>query len=77
MLAEYGFIHGAKVARGVPVVLHLFFANDCFLFFNANQREATLIKHMLAEYGAASGQVVNLKKSSFSFSANVSEIDAR
>ena len=72
-----GFIHGAKVARGAPMVSHLFFIDDWFLFFNANQREASLIKHMLAEYGAASGQVVNFNKSLVSFSANVSEIDAR
>lgn len=77
MLAEYGFIHGAKVARGAPMVSHLFFADDCFLFFSANQREASLIKYMLTEYRAASGQVVNFNKSSVSFSANVSEIDAR
>lgn len=71
-----GFIHSAKVARGTLVVSHLFFADYCFLFFNANQREACLIKHMLVKYGVASGQVVNFNKSSILFSANVSEANA-
>ena len=32
-----GLIHGVKVARGAPMVSHLFFADDAFLFFRANQ----------------------------------------
>ena len=31
-----GLIHGCKVARTAPVISHLFFADDCFLFFKAN-----------------------------------------
>ena len=68
-----GLIHGVKVGRGVPVVSHLFFANDCFMFFKANQSEARLIKHILAAYGQRSGQLVNFNKSSISFSLNVNE----
>lgn len=65
-------IHGERVARGAPAVTHLFFDDDCFLFFKANQQEACLVKDMLAIYGRASGQMVNFNKSSISFSANVS-----
>ena len=32
-----GFIHGAKVVGGALMVSNLFFADDCFLFFNVNQ----------------------------------------
>ncbi|XP_024042769.1 uncharacterized protein LOC112099586 [Citrus clementina] len=66
-------IHGVKVAQGALVVSHLFFADDCFMFFKANQSEARLIKHILATYGQWSGQLVNFNKSSISFSLNVNE----
>ena len=66
-----GLIHGVKVARGAPIVSHLFFTNDSFLFFRANQQEAYLIKSILASYSRASGQKVNFSKSSISFSSNV------
>ncbi|KAH9697132.1 reverse transcriptase domain-containing protein [Citrus sinensis] len=52
-----GLLHGVKVARGAPVVSHLFLADDCFMFFKANQSEACLIKHILAAYGQGSGQL--------------------
>ncbi|KAH9672067.1 reverse transcriptase domain-containing protein [Citrus sinensis] len=60
-----------------PSVSHLFFSDDSFLFFWANDNEANLIKHLLAVYGRASGQVVNFSKSSISFSANVVESVSR
>lgn len=56
--------------NGAHVVSHLFFADDCFLFFRANREEARIIKSILAIYGAASGQKVNFNKSSISFSGN-------
>lgn len=66
-------IHGVKVARGAPVVSHLFLADDCFLFFKANRSKARLIKHILVAYGQGSGQLVNFNKSSISISLNVNE----
>lgn len=66
-----GLLHGVKVARRAPVVSHLFFADDSFLFFRTNQTEASTIKQILAIYGGASGQLVNFTKSFISFSANV------
>ena len=68
-----GLIHGVRVAREAPVVSHLFFANDCFLFFKANQSEARLVKRILGVYGHRSGQMVNFNKSSIYFSLNVKE----
>ena len=68
-----GLIHGVRVVRGAPVVSHLFFADDCFLFFKASESEARLIKHILAAYGQGSEQLVNFNKSSISFSSNVHE----
>ncbi|KAH9792007.1 putative reverse transcriptase/RNA-dependent DNA polymerase [Citrus sinensis] len=66
-----GLIHGVKVARSAPMVSHLFFANDSFMFFRANQQEAVLIRNILASYSCASGQKVNFNKSLISFSVNV------
>lgn len=66
-----GLIHGVKVVRSAPAVSHLFFADDCLLFFKANHNEACIMKSLLVVYGAASGQQVNYNKSVISFSANV------
>ncbi|KAH9683148.1 reverse transcriptase domain-containing protein [Citrus sinensis] len=68
-----GLIHGVRVARSAPVVTHLFFADDSFLFFRANQAEALVVKQILETYGCASGQLINFSNSSISFSANVQE----
>ena len=76
LIAKYekaGLIHGVQVARKAPVISHLLFADDCFLFFRANQMEANLIKQVLCAYGNASRQCVNYAKSSISFSMNVNE----
>ena len=70
-------IHGVKVARKAPAVSHLFFADDRFLFFKAHHNEARIMKSLLAVYGVASGQKVNLNKSSISFSANMGEDSIR
>ena len=72
-----GLLHEVKVARGAPMISHLFFTDDSFFFFKATHSEATLVKHVLTVYGKASGQVVNFNKSSISFSANVSEANVR
>ena len=68
-----GFLHGVKVARSAPAVSHLFFADECFLFFKANPNEARIIKSLLGIYGAAYGQQVNYHKSAISFSENMDE----
>ena len=66
-------LHGIRIARGAPCLTHLFFADDCFLFFKASDKEASVMKVALTLYGAASGQRVNFDKSSISFSANTNK----
>ena len=73
-LERAGLIHEVKVARSAPTVSHLFFADDCFIFFKATHNEARIMKSLLAIYGAASGQQVNYNKSVVFFSANMDEI---
>ena len=58
-----GDIHGVQVCRGAPVVSHLLFADDCFLFCRANVVEAQRLLTILNTYEVASGQEINLSKS--------------
>ena len=50
-----GDIHGVQVCRGAPVVSHLLFADDCFLFCRANVVEAQRLLNILPTYEVASG----------------------
>ena len=68
-----GALHGFSVASQAPIVSHLFFADDCYLFFRANSEECMIVQHILNAYGNVSGQVINFNKSSVMFSSNVSE----
>lgn len=64
-------LRGAFVARGAPSISHLLFADDCFLFFRANEPESLRMKWVLDVYSKASGQQINFDKSMICFSANV------
>jgi hypothetical protein len=66
-----GDLHGIKICRNAPIITHLLFADDCFLFFRANVNEAAVLKNILATYEAASGQAINLQKLEFYCSRNV------
>jgi hypothetical protein len=66
-----GDIHGVKICRNAPIVSHLLFADDCFLFFRASNAEAEVMKNILATYEAASGQTINFQKSEIFCSRNV------
>ncbi|XP_039141179.1 uncharacterized protein LOC120278451 [Dioscorea cayenensis subsp. rotundata] len=67
----YGLLHGCRVARGASSVTNLLFANDCYLFFNAMDNKTDCILHVLHQYAQASRQSINMRKSTFMFSANV------
>jgi len=67
-----GDIHGVQVCRGAPVVSHMLFADDCFLFCRANVVEAQSLLTILKAYEVASGQEINLSKSEVFFSRNMS-----
>lgn len=69
--ARKGTIHGIAVSRGAPMVTHLFFADDCFLFCRANSLECHILKDILDEFACVSGQAINYQKSSVAFSGNV------
>uniref|UniRef100_A0A803PUY2 Reverse transcriptase n=1 Tax=Cannabis sativa TaxID=3483 RepID=A0A803PUY2_CANSA len=58
------------VARGAPMVSHIFFADDSYIFCKANEREATNVLTLLNVFEQASGQKINFDKSSIFFSPN-------
>ena len=59
------------MASSAPVVSHLLFADDNLLFFKANRKSAEAIKEALNNYCRASGQQVNMDKSSIHFAKGV------
>lgn len=67
------WIHGIKVCRNAPSINHMLFADDSYLYCRANEEEGMKISDLLQIYDAASGQKVNLQKSSIFFSSNVIE----
>ncbi|KAK2410765.1 hypothetical protein QL285_046110 [Trifolium repens] len=67
-----GDIHGVKICRGAPIVSHLLFADDCFLFCRSTISETSKLMEILKIYEMASGQEINLSKSEVFFSRNLS-----
>ena len=64
---------GIKVARGAPVLTHMFFADDSYIYSKANEETALQINHMLQVYEKASGQQIYKTKSSVLFSCNTNQ----
>lgn len=63
-------LQGLFVSRQGPSISHLLFANDSILFSQASIAQAEIIKAILHEYSAASGQSINLSKSAICFKPN-------
>ncbi|OMO58928.1 reverse transcriptase [Corchorus capsularis] len=68
---EQGLIQGIAIARQAPRVSHLFFADDSLLFLRASIADCDMVLQILRDFEAASGQQINIDKSSIMFSANV------
>lgn len=69
--AKAGEFQGLKISKKGPVVTHLLFADDSLVFCKATVQQASLLRQIIAKYGAGSGQEVNLDKSSVLFSKNI------
>lgn len=63
-----GSLRGLRVARGSPRVNHLLFADDTIMFCNSSPECCRALQGILQEYEEASGQKVNIAKSSITFS---------
>lgn len=68
-------IHGVSIARGAPSVLHLFFADDSLLFYDASVRDCTTLEIIFGIYEEAPGQKINFDKSAMCFSPRTGRSD--
>jgi len=66
-------ILGTRICSGAPPVSHLFFDDDCFLLFRAEENQTQILKDILLKYEVASGQSISLPKSKIFYSQNVAE----
>lgn len=64
------WLHGVKIYRKAPVITHMLFADDCYLYCKANEGEATRLLEILDRFEKATGQKENSSKSSVFFSTN-------
>lgn len=63
-------INGIKVARSAPPISHMLFADDSYIFCKASQESADNVLTLLEIFEKASGQKLNVDKSSVFFSSN-------
>jgi hypothetical protein len=67
-------LQGIQVAPSAPAVNHLLFADDSLLFVKASTAGARDVTEILKKYCDASGQRINLDKSSVFFSKGCPEV---
>lgn len=68
---DQGRLHGCQISLSVPIISHLLFVDDSFLFFRGTNIEAQAVKSILMAYERSSGQSINYQKSGIYFSANI------
>ena len=65
-----GRIRRASICRRAPKISNLMFADDSIIFCRATSGEVRVINKVLQTYANASGQCINMEKSSIYFSSN-------
>ncbi|XP_043693124.1 uncharacterized protein LOC122643575 [Telopea speciosissima] len=74
---QQDLVSSIRVRSRAPPISHLMFADDCLLFSETNTSNIRNLHHCLEVYCAASGQEVNLSKSSITFSPNTTATTKR
>lgn len=69
--ANVGDIRGCSVSQSAPIITHLLFADDSFLYFRGIVDKSARIQDLLIKYERCSRQLVNFQKSGIFFRANV------
>ncbi|XP_074267199.1 uncharacterized protein LOC141590510 [Silene latifolia] len=65
---EKELLNGISVCRGATPISHLLFADDAIFFLEANQKSCQILCDILKDYCTASGQLINVDKTSITFS---------
>ncbi|XP_026400419.1 uncharacterized protein LOC113296326 [Papaver somniferum] len=65
---DFGHPRGIQINKHCPAINHLFFADDCLLFFQASPTHMRHLQYLLTSFGQASCQVINMQKSTIFFS---------
>lgn len=60
-----------SIARGCPLLSHIFFIDDLILFEEATHEHMEMVKNCLDRFRGWSGQKINYEKSKVMFSSNV------
>uniref|UniRef100_A0A803NW25 Reverse transcriptase domain-containing protein n=1 Tax=Cannabis sativa TaxID=3483 RepID=A0A803NW25_CANSA len=63
-------LRGCKVVNGAPVISHILFVDDSYVYYRATEREVSNVLRLLHLFEMASGQKVSFSKSSIFFSVN-------
>lgn len=58
-------IEGVNLARGLPRMNHLLFADDCLLFIKAELKQLQVLKSLMRMYEKVARWKVNISKSEF------------
>ena len=67
---QCGVMEGVSISCGVPIISHLFFADDGLIFCKASMNDCNSLQRILKVYEDASGQQLNRAKTSLFFSCN-------
>ena len=67
-----GSLNGIQFDWNGPQLHHLFFADDSLFLFKDDISQCQVFHEILHKYGEATGQVINLSKSSLTFGKNIS-----
>ncbi|XP_026441601.1 uncharacterized protein LOC113340739, partial [Papaver somniferum] len=69
---DSGCLSGIRINHHCPSINHLFFADDCLLFLEADSTQMQQLQHLFHIFGQASGQVINMQKSTLFFGKHTS-----